>query len=108
MTKMENLKILGIYSEEYPGGRWDMFKIPLSEELVYKMENVFKELGFSEDVINDLDIHYPSAKGYYFFYSPRVKAYLFFEGDVLNLIFDSGLSKKEINKILEKYFEFPK
>ncbi|MFH1310922.1 MAG: hypothetical protein ABIH65_00770 [Nanoarchaeota archaeon] len=104
---MGKLKVSGISSEEYPGGRLDIFKIPLSEKLVYGMENLFKDLGFSEDVINDLDIHYPSARGYYFFYNSRIKAHMFFEKNVLNLIFDSMISKKEIFEFFEKYFQFP-
>ena len=104
---MEKPKIQGIYSEEYLKGRIDLFKIPLSEEVVYGIEGTFRDLGFSEEVINDLDMHYPSTKGYYFFYSPDVKAHLFFEGNFLNLVFDSGLSKKEITEILDNYFKFP-
>ena len=105
---MERSIISGISSEEYPEGRLDIFKIPLSEKLVNNIINLFKDFNFSEEVINDLDIHYPSSRGYYFFYSSRIKAHMFFEKEFLNLIFDSGISKKEINKIVEKYFQFPK
>ena len=102
---MEKPKIQGIYSEEYPKGRIDLFKIPLSEEVVYGIEGTFRDLGFSEEVINDLDMHYPSTKGYYFFYSPKIKAHLFFEGNFLNLVFDTNLPKKDIMEKMKKYFQ---
>ncbi|MBU3941707.1 MAG: hypothetical protein KKF74_02230 [Nanoarchaeota archaeon] len=104
---MEKQKILGISSEEYPNGRVDIFKILLSEDLVFVMEGLFKDLGFNEKVVNDLDMHYPSTKGYYFFYSPRIKAHMFFEDNVLNLIFDSKIPKRDISNVIKKYFEFP-
>jgi hypothetical protein len=105
---MEKQKVLGISSEEYFGGRIDTIKISLSEKLVYIMEKLFHDLGFSEKVINDLDIHYPSSKGYYFFYSSKIKAHMFFEEKILNLIFDSNIQKEELVEVLDKYFEFPK
>ena len=104
---MKKLKISGISSEKYPKGRIDIFRIPLSEDLVFNMEGLFKDLGFDKEVINDLDIHYPSTRGRYFFYSNNVKAHLFFDGNELNLIFDTTLDREEINKIVEKYFQFP-
>lgn len=107
MIKMEKSKIKGMSSEEYPGGRIDVFIIPISEKIVFNIENAFRDLGFSEEIISELDMHYPSTKGYYFFYGSRVKAHMFFEEDILNLVFDSALSKKEIIEILDKQFEFP-
>ena len=105
---MDKLKIKGISNESYPGGRLDIFRIALSEDLVFNMESLFRALGFDEGVINDLDMHYPSTGGRYFFYSSNVKAHLFFEKDELDLIFDTSLPREEINKAVEKYFEFPK
>ncbi|MBU2616138.1 MAG: hypothetical protein KKC19_03470 [Nanoarchaeota archaeon] len=105
---MDKLKIKGISSESYPGGRLDIFRIALSEGLVFNMESLFKALGFDKGVINDLDMHYPSTRGRYFFYSSNVKAHLFFEEDELDLIFDTSLPREKINRAVEKYFEFPK
>jgi len=104
---MKKPKISRISSEEYPKGRIDTFRIPLSEDLVFNMEGLFRDLRFDKEVINDLDMHYPSTKGYYFFYSDKVKAHLFFEENKVNLIFDTSIPKEEINEIVERYFEFP-
>jgi len=104
---MEKLKISGISSEDYPNGRIDSFTIPLSEDLVFNIEGLFIDLGFDKQVLNDLDMYYPSTKGHHFFYSEKVKAHLFLEETELNLIFDTSIPREEINKVVEKYFEFP-
>lgn len=104
---MKKIKIKGLSNEVYSKGRIDIFRISLSEELVNNIQGVFEKLEFSKDVINNLDIHYPSTEGYYFFYNPKVKAHLFFERGVLNLIFDSNLPREKIILIMSEFFIFP-
>ena len=101
-------KIVQISSEEYLKGRWDLFKIELIEDLINPLSMLFKDFGFDEEVILSLDTDYSSLKGFYPFYSKNVKAYIYVEGDFLNLIFDTSLPKDEIIAIMEKHFQFPK
>lgn len=104
---MEKAKIQGISSKEYPEGRIDSFRIPLSENLVFPLLETFGELGFSKDIINEIDLHYPSTRGHFFFYSPKAKIYFFIDDKILNLIIDSNISRDEIIEIMEKNFIFP-
>ncbi len=104
---MKKIKISRVSSEEYPNGRWDKFTLKPVEELIDPMTNLFRDLGFSEDVLNDLDVFYPRLGGFNAFHSKNIKAYLIGYEDDLELIFDTSLPREEINKVVEKYFEFP-
>lgn len=107
---MEKLKIKGISSKEYPGGRIDSYEVRLPDEYVNHSHIIplFIELGFPEDVVNEeLDVIYDEI-GYIFIYgNPKIKAHLFAEDKFLSIKFDTSLPKEEVNKIVEKYFEFP-
>jgi len=105
--KMEKIKISRVSSEEYPNGRWDKFTLKPVEELIEPITNLFRDLEFGEDVLNDLDVFYPCLGGFNAFYSKDVKAYLIGYEDDLVLIFDTSLPMKEIHDAVEKYFEFP-
>jgi len=97
-------KISGINSEEYSAGRIDHFIIEMGENLQIPFMNLFKELGFEKDKVNDLDIDYPSTRGYFFFCSKKIKAHFFIEKSRINLILDNKLEKKKLIQIIEKYF----
>ena len=107
---MKKLKIGGMSSEEYPGGRIDSFRVKLPKEYVNHSHIIplFIELGFPvEDVNEKLDIIY-SEVGYIFIYgNQKIKAHLFAEDKDLTIRFDTSLSREKINKIVEKYFQFP-
>ncbi len=108
---MEKLKIEGMSSEEYPGGRIDSFTINLTSESPHHSHIIplFLDLGFpKEESLDKLDVIFNEI-GYLFIYgSPKIKAHLIIEGDKLSIKFDTSLPREEIIKILEKYFQFPK
>lgn len=98
-------KISEISSEEYPRGRIDKLIIEMQENLQDSIINLFKELKFEKDKLNDLDIDYPSTRGYFFVYNKKIKAHFFIEKSRVNLIFDSKLKKEKLIKEIEKFFQ---
>jgi len=113
---MEKLKIVGMSSEEYPGGRIDSFTIPLINESQEGINHshvmpLFRELGFAEEAVWDLDIDFENKVPGTFFFSygnKKIKSFLVIEEGTLSINFDTSLPREEINEIVEKYFEFPK
>jgi len=107
---MGKLKIVGMSSEEYPGGRIDSYRIKLPEKYVNHSHIIplFLELGFQKEEVNErLDVIY-SEIGYIFIYgNQKIKAHLFAEDKELTIRFDISLSREEIINTMEKYFEFP-
>ncbi len=98
-------KILEISSEEYPHGRIDKFVIEMQENLQSPIIDLFKELGCPKEELNDLDLDYPSTRGYFFVYSKKIKAHFFVgRGDVI-LVLDSNFKKEKLIFIIEKYFQ---
>ena len=105
---MEKIKLISVRNEEYPEGRWDRFTIKPVLELIDPMTNLFKDLGFSVEVLNDLDMYYPEFGGFKSFYSKKIKAYLIgYDEDCLEIVLDSNLPRIKIVKIVERYFQFP-
>ncbi len=113
---MEKLKIVGMSSESYPGGRIDSFSVPLSDNPNQGIQHshimpLFTEFKFPEEEVWDLDIDFENkpAGTYFFSYgNPKIKAWLIVEDKILSIKFDTSLPREEINKVVEKYFEFPK
>ena len=101
---MKKPKISGVISESYPSGRIDQFRIEMQENLQSPIMSLFEELGFEEEKVKDLDIDYPSTKGYFFVYNKKIKAHIFVEETKINLIFDSNMDKENLVAIVEKYF----
>ncbi len=97
-------KISGISSESYPMGRIDQFTIEMQENLQNPFINLFKELEFEKDKVDNLDIDYPSTRGYFFVYNKNIKAHFFVEKSRVNLIFDSNIEKEKLIVMIEKYF----
>ena len=119
MTNMKKLKIKGISSENYPEGRIDSFNIPLVDGSGQGINHshimpLFTDFKFPEKEILDLDMDfenkgaYPSGTSFFIYGNPKIKAWLIVEDETLSIKFDTSLPKKEINKVVEKYFEFPK
>ncbi|MFH1310924.1 MAG: hypothetical protein ABIH65_00780 [Nanoarchaeota archaeon] len=107
---MEKLKIVGMSSEEYNGGRIDSFTIDLPEKSPHHSHIIplFLELGFPrEEVLDKLDVILQEV-GYLFIYgNPKIKAHLIVEDESLSIKFDTSINREKINKIVEKYFQFP-
>ena len=107
---MEKLRIRGLASEEYPGGRIDSFIIELPEESPHHSHLIplFLELGFpKEEVLDKLDIIFKEIDYLFIYGNSRIKAHLIVEGDNLSIKFDTSLSRRKIIKAMEKYFQFP-
>ncbi|MFA5175867.1 MAG: hypothetical protein WC413_01220 [Candidatus Nanoarchaeia archaeon] len=102
---MEKPKIKGISSESYPGGRADSFIIEMQEHLQEPITKLFEILGFSKEKINDLDIHYPSTQGYFFVYSPKIKAHFFITKEEVFLVLDNKEDKEKLFKKIEEVFK---
>ena len=110
MTKMEKLRIVGISSEDYPNGRIDSFEIKLPEESPHHSNIIpfFLDLGFpEEEVLDKLDIITQEIDYLFIYGNPKIKAHLIVENGNLSMKFDTSLSRDEIIKVMEKYFEFP-
>lgn len=116
---MEKIKISKIISEEYPEGEIYSWVIP-SINSKYKgivSTNIipfFRELGFSEEEQNNLDLDlendkiYPPGTHLFFYGNKKIKAHIIVQEDgFLLIVLDSKLNKEKINKIIEKYFIFP-
>ena len=115
---MEKLKIQGISSQEYPGGRVDTFTIPLVNKSGKGINHshimpLFTDFKLPEEDVWDLDIDfenkdvYPAGTSFFVYINSRIKAWLIVEDETLSMKFDTSLPKEEINEIIEKYFEFP-
>jgi hypothetical protein len=114
-TKMEKLKIVGMSSKSYPEGRIDSFSVPLSDNPNQGIQHkyimpLFRELGFSEEEVWDLDIDFEnrSVGSYFFSYgNTKIKAWLIVEEKILSIKFDTSLPREDIIKVMDKYFQFP-
>ena len=115
-VKMEKLKIISISSETYHKGRIDSFAVPLLDKNHKGISDnyiipLLKSFDFKRDSVDDLDLDFEnmSAGTWFFIYgNPKIKAWLIIEGKTLSINFDTSLPREKINKIVEKYFEFPK
>jgi len=116
---MEKLKIKGISSESYPGGRIDSFTIPLLNGSGQGINHshimpLFNDFKFPKEEVWDLDMDfenkgvYPAGTSFFIYGNPKIKAWLIVEDETLSIKFDTSLPKEEINKVVGKYFEFPK
>lgn len=113
---MEKLKIISIFSEAYPGGRIDSFAVPLLDKNHKGISDnyiipLLKSFDFKGDSVDDLDLDFEnmSVGTWFFAYgNSNIKAMLIIGKKEISIIFDTTLSKEEINKVIEKYFEFPK
>jgi len=107
-NKMNNkIKISGISSETYPEGRLDILRFKFQNNLIEPFQKLFKDLDFSEEMIEKLDINYSSSKGVRFFYSNKIKIHMFFDNEGIYLVIDSQMEKINLSRIIEKYFQFP-
>jgi len=104
---MEKIKLISVSSDEYPEGRWDSFTLKPVEELIEPLVNLFRDLGFGKEALNDLDIYYPELGGFNAFYSKKIKAYVIGYGDEIEIVFDSNFPRSKIVTMVEKYFQFP-
>jgi len=113
---MEKLKILGMSSETYSKGRIDSFTVPLIDNSGKGISDnylisLFKELDFAEDSVDELDLDFenmPAGTWFFVYGNPNIKAMIIIGKEEISIIFDTTLSKEEINKVIEKYFQFPK
>lgn len=108
---MEKLKIVGMSSEEYPEGRIDTYRIKTQEEYTSHLHIIplFLELGFPKEIVNErLDTIYEIQSEIFIYGNEKIKAWIFVEDGLLSIKFDTSLPREEINKAVEKYFEFPK
>jgi len=109
--KMEKLKIVNVSSEAYPKGRIDSFTIPKCNRIADNyVIPLFRELGFIEESLDDLDLDFENkpAGNYFFSYgNNNIKAMIVIGEKKISIVFDTNLDKNKINEIIEKYFEFP-
>jgi hypothetical protein len=108
---MKKLKIVGISSEEYPGGRIDTYDVRLldKDSPSPQIMALFRNLNFPEDaVMEKLDAIYWEGGDIFIYGNKKIKAWLLAEDDLISIKFDTSLTREKINKIIEKYFEFPK
>jgi len=108
---MEKLKIEGISSEEYPGGRIDIYEVRLldKDSPSSQVMELFRELNFPEDAIMEkLDTIYWEVEEIFIYGTKKIKAWLTADEDLLSIKFDTSFSREKIDKTMEKYFEFPK
>ncbi|MBU2616136.1 MAG: hypothetical protein KKC19_03460 [Nanoarchaeota archaeon] len=108
---MEKLKIIGMSSEEYPGGRIDEYSVQLDDKNTPSSQVIalFRDLNFPEKtIIEKLDVIYWERGDIFIYGSKEIKAWLLAEEDLLSIKFDTSLTREEINKAVERYFEFPK
>ena len=102
----EKIKVKGLRSIDYDNGLIDKFEIENCERLINAFISLFSDLGFKEDVLKELNIHYPSTKGYIFKYNSKYKAHFFIEKDYVTLVIDSKVEKKILIEKFKKYFKF--
>lgn len=105
----EKLKIKGVFSEEYPGGRIDSFMVALPDESPHHSHIIplFLDLGFSKEVVLDkLDVVLNEIDYLFVYGNPRIKAHLIVDESGLCIILDTSIPKEEIVGIFEKYFQF--
>jgi hypothetical protein len=109
MIKMKKIKMKGMGSEEYPNGRIDSFTIGLPiESPHHSLIPLFLELGFSkEEVLDKLDIIFQEMDYIFIYGNSKIKAHLIGEGNQFLIKFDTSIPKKEIDKVMKKYFQFP-
>ena len=97
--------------ETYPEGRIDSFTIPKGNRIADNyIIPLFRELGFIEDSLDDLDLDFENnpAGDYFFSYgNNNIKAMIVIGEKKISIIFDTNLDKNKINGVIEKYFEFP-
>jgi hypothetical protein len=108
---MEKLKIEGMSSEEYPGGRIDSFTINLKNGSPHHSHIIplFLDLGFpKEESLDKLDVILNEIDYIFMYGGSKIKAHLIVEGDNLSIKFDTSISREDILKIIDKYFQFPK
>ena len=108
---MKKLKIIGMSSEEYPGGRIDTYEVRLLDKNSPSPQIIalFRNLNFPEDsVMEKLDVIYWEVKDIFIYGAKKIKAWLLAEDDLISIKFDTSLTRKELNEVVEKYFEFPK
>jgi hypothetical protein len=109
--KMEKPKVLGISSENYPGGRIDSFEIDEKSGKWEKAIDCLIELGFSkEPILTKIDTIL-EHRGYLFLYlNQNLKVHLFAEDskNCFTIRLDTSLPREEIIRSFEKHFELPK
>ena len=113
---MEKLKIISISSETYPGGRIDSFTVPLFDRFHQGINHshimpLFEKLGFAKDSVDDLDIDFENkpAGTYFFSYgNKKIKFFIVIGEKTISINLDTSLPREQINKVIDKYFEFPK
>ena len=108
---MKKLKIIGMSSEDYPGGRIDSFEIELLKESPHHSHLIpsFLDLGFPKEIVLDKLDRIIQEMEYMFIYgSPKIKAYVDVAGGILLIRFDTSFPRRKIIDTMNKYFEFPK
>ena len=106
---MEKLNIKGMSSEEYPGGRIDSFTIGLPDESPHHSHIIplFLKLGFSkEKCLDKLDIVFQETDYIFIYGNQKIKAHIIIAENNFFLKFDTSIPRKEILKIMDKYFQF--
>ena len=111
MIKAKKLKVIGMGSEEYPGGRIDSFNIPLLDESSPHSHLIpmFLEMGFSkEEVLDKLDVILNEIDYIFLYGGPEIKAHINLEGNNLIMRFDTSFPRKKILEVMDKYLEYNK
>jgi hypothetical protein len=110
---MKKIKVSEIFSEEYPGGRIDIFTIPYPKISPHHSHIIplFQDMGFpdKEDLWQKLDREYNTdledTKSV-ISRDKNLKAIILFKRKEFLIILDSNKKKEEIIKFFDKYFEF--
>ncbi|MFB6226217.1 MAG: hypothetical protein ABEJ02_02600 [Candidatus Paceibacteria bacterium] len=103
-------KILGFKSESYPEGRIDSFRIEEIDGSFELLVSLMRELGAKEKSIRTkIDKSLEDRSNAFLYISPKIKAHLIpdRDGDSFEIRFDTYLDKEELERAIEKRFEYP-
>ena len=95
-------------SEDYPEGRIDSFKIEERNGAFEKLISCLVDFGFSENSIRvDIDSALEDRKYFFSYLNSKFKLHLSAEEstDFFTIRFDTSIPRKEILKIVGKYFQ---
>jgi len=108
---MEKPQILGVKSEEYSKGRLDSFSISEKNRGFEAIVSCLVDFGFSEESIKtEIDLALEHRDYLFLYLNHDLKVHLSAEGTKNSFVvrFDTSLSREKINKVMGKYFQFPK
>lgn len=107
---MKKPKILGMGTENYPEGRIDSFKISEKGGNWKSIINCLVDFGFSENsILTKVDLVLEHRDYLFLYLNSELKVHISAEEseDFFTVRLDTSLSRSEIMKVIEKYFQFP-